>query len=65
MVRSASGRNGNTDLILLDLNLPDLDGISLCEIFRRNPETATVPIMMLTAWSSEGSRILGLERYNC
>jgi len=37
------------DLILLDLMLPDLDGISVCELLRRLPSTRTVPILVLTA----------------
>ncbi len=48
------------DLILLDLMLPELDGISVCEILRGHPATATIPIIMLTAWSSALSRQLGL-----
>ena len=48
------------DLILLDLMLPELDGISVCEILRRTPGTAAIPIIMLTAWSSELSRVVGL-----
>ena len=48
------------DLILLDLMLPELDGISVCEILRGHPATAAIPIIMLTAWSSDLSRQLGL-----
>lgn len=49
------------DLVLLDLMLPDLDGFGVCEILRRNPETATLPIMILSAWATTDSRGLGLE----
>lgn len=49
------------DLILLDLMLPDLDGFGVCEILRRDPATATIPIIILSAWSSTDSRHLGLE----
>jgi two-component system alkaline phosphatase synthesis response regulator PhoP len=49
------------DLIVLDLMLPDLDGMAVCEILHRLPSTAPIPIIMLTAWSSELSRIIGLE----
>ena len=49
------------DLILLDLMLPDLDGFGVCEILRRNPVTATIPIIIISAWASQDSRILGLE----
>ena len=49
------------DLILLDLMLPELDGFAVCEILRRDPVTARVPIIMLTALSSELGRFTGLE----
>ncbi len=49
------------DLIVLDLMLPEMDGLSVCEILRRLPSTAPIPIIMLTAWKSELSRIIGLD----
>lgn len=49
------------DIILLDLMLPDLDGFGVCEILRRDPLTATIPIIIVSAWSSPDSRNLGLE----
>ena len=49
------------DLILLDLMLPELDGFAVCEMLRRLPATASIPVIMLTAWTNEQSRILGLE----
>jgi DNA-binding response OmpR family regulator len=49
------------DLIVLDLMLPELDGLAVCEMLQRLPATARIPIIMLTAWSSELSRIIGLE----
>jgi two-component system, OmpR family, alkaline phosphatase synthesis response regulator PhoP len=49
------------DIILLDLMLPDLDGFGVCEILRRDPLTATIPIIVVSAWSSPDSRNLGLE----
>jgi two-component system alkaline phosphatase synthesis response regulator PhoP len=54
-------REALPDLILLDLMLPELDGLAVCEILHRIPSTARIPIIMLTAWSSELSRIIGLE----
>ncbi len=48
------------DLILLDLMLPELDGLSVCEILRRDPDTASIPIIMLTALSNELARLTGL-----
>ena len=49
------------DLILLDLMLPQLDGFGVCEILRRDPVTAAIPIIMVTAMSSQFARLAGLE----
>src|SRR4051812_33842503 len=54
-------RGALPDLIVLDLMLPELDGLAVCEMLHRLPATARIPIIMLTAWSSELSRIIGLE----
>lgn len=54
-------RTSRPDLILLDLMLPDLDGFGVCEILRRDPGTATIPIIIVSAWASTDSRNLGLE----
>ncbi len=54
-------RSSLPDLILLDLMLPELDGMAVCEILRRLPSTAQIPIVMVTAWTSEQSRNLGFE----
>lgn len=44
------------DLILLDLLLPDLDGLSVCEIFARHPATQHIPVIMITAVDSDVTR---------
>jgi DNA-binding response OmpR family regulator len=49
------------DLIVLDLNLPVLDGLDVCRILRQRTATATVPIIMLTARTSETDRVTGLD----
>jgi DNA-binding response OmpR family regulator len=49
------------DLILLDLNLPVLSGVEVCRILRGRPATARVPIIMLTARTSESDRVSGLD----
>ena len=49
------------DLILLDLMLPQSDGFGACEILRRDPATAAIPIIMVTAMSSQFARLAGLE----
>ena len=41
--------------------LPEIDGIGVCKILRRNPETTEVPILMLTAKADEIDRVIGLE----
>jgi DNA-binding response OmpR family regulator len=47
------------DLIVLDVMMPEMNGFEVCEILRRNPETSGIPIIMLTAVSSELSRFAG------
>ncbi len=54
-------RDGAPDLILLDWMLPGLSGIELCRRWRAREETASVPIIMLTARSEEEERVRGLE----
>jgi two-component system phosphate regulon response regulator PhoB len=49
------------DLVLLDWMLPQLSGIEVCRRLRRQPQTRTTPIIMLTARGEEGDRIRGLN----
>ncbi len=66
-----TARDGNTalaevrrqrpDLILLDLNLPDVAGTEICRRLRRDPGTQTIPIMMITARGEEIDRVVGFE----
>ncbi|MGK2285185.1 phosphate regulon transcriptional regulator PhoB [Pedomonas sp. V897] len=49
------------DIAILDWMIPYLSGIEVCRRLRRMPETANMPILMLTARSEEGDRIRGLE----
>jgi two-component system alkaline phosphatase synthesis response regulator PhoP len=49
------------DLILLDLMLPQMDGLEVCRILRSQPQTADLPVIMLTAKTEEADRIVGLE----
>ncbi len=48
-------------LIVLDVMLPEIDGLEVCKILRRDPATAAIPILMLTAKAAEVDRVLGLE----
>jgi two-component system alkaline phosphatase synthesis response regulator PhoP len=49
------------DLILLDLMLPQVDGLEICRNLRSHPQTSQVPIIMITAKTEESDRIVGLE----
>jgi len=49
------------DLIILDLNLPVLGGLEVCRLLRTRPATAKTPIIMLTARTTEGDRVQGLD----
>ncbi len=49
------------NLVVLDLMLPGLSGVEVCRILRERPETAKLPILMLTAKAGEADRVLGLE----
>lgn len=49
------------DLLILDLMLPDFSGLELCRSLRGTPETAHLPILMLTAKAGEADRVVGLE----
>ncbi len=48
-------------LIVLDLMLPEVDGLEVCKILRRDPQTSAIPIIMVTAKAAEIDRVLGLE----
>lgn len=54
-------RQHNPDLILLDLMLPDFDGLEVCRRLRQDPKTRDIPIIMLTAKSGDDDIVHGLE----
>ncbi len=49
------------DIILLDITMPDMDGYEVCRRLRAKPETAHVPVMMLTAHDSLDEKVKGFE----
>jgi len=49
------------DLLILDLMLPDADGLEICKELRKNSKTVSIPIIMLTAKGEETDKIIGLE----
>jgi DNA-binding response OmpR family regulator len=57
----AKARDAKPDLVVLDLMLPGMDGLLICQALRREPKTAAMPIIMLTARGEESERIAGLE----
>lgn len=54
-------RTETPDLIVLDIMLPGLDGLSICRMVRHDAATAHIPIIMLTARGTEVDKIVGLE----
>jgi DNA-binding response OmpR family regulator len=54
-------RAGSHDVVILDLQLPGLDGLSLCAELRRDKRTRSLPVIMLTARGDEADRVVGLE----
>ncbi|WP_243312256.1 response regulator [Fundidesulfovibrio agrisoli] len=54
-------RRQRPDLVLLDIMLPGADGFEVCRSIKRDPKTAQVPVIMLTARGEEVDRIVGLE----
>jgi len=54
-------RKDPPDLILLDLMLPGMDGLLVCQALRQDPTVAAIPVIMLTARGEESDRVRGLE----
>ncbi len=54
-------RREKPDLVILDIMLPDSDGLDICKSIRSHPELAHLPVIFLTARASETDRIVGLE----
>ncbi len=68
VITASNGEDGlaraheeHPDLIVLDIMLPGLDGLSLCRIIQRDAELAHIPVIMLTARGMEVDKIIGLE----
>ena len=54
-------RAGSFQVVVLDLQLPGMDGLSLCGEIRRDKRTRSLPVIMLTARGDEADRVVGLE----
>jgi DNA-binding response OmpR family regulator len=57
----SEARRSSPDLVVLDLLLPEMNGYGVCENLRRNPATASVPIVMMTVLPGQFPRLVGLE----
>jgi DNA-binding response OmpR family regulator len=54
-------RNHHVDVVVLDLMLPGMSGLDVCQALRGDPATAGIPVIMLTARADEADRVKGLE----
>lgn len=59
--RDALAKAPKADLVLLDIMLPEIDGLEVCRRLKSSPQTSGIPIIMLTAKAEEIDRVLGLE----
>lgn len=59
--REALAKAPKADLVLLDIMLPEIDGLEVCRRLKSSPQTNGIPIIMLTAKAEEIDRVLGLE----
>src|SRR5690349_321743 len=57
----ALGTRQRPDLIVLDLMMPNMDGLEVCRQLKADPRTEEIPIIMLTAKAAETDRVVGLE----
>tara|TARA_B100001559_G_scaffold37830_1_gene28259 strand:- start:164 stop:856 length:693 start_codon:yes stop_codon:yes gene_type:complete len=49
------------DLVILDLMIPEINGLEVCKVIRKDPATESIPVVMCTAKASEIDKVLGLE----
>jgi len=54
-------RTETYDLVLLDLMLPDMDGLDICKFLKRDPKTAVLPVVIVTAKREDADVVVGLE----
>lgn len=56
-----AARKEHPDIIILDLMLPGMDGLEVCKSLKKEDQTASIPIIMLTAKTKEADKVVGLE----
>jgi DNA-binding response OmpR family regulator len=54
-------QKSSPDLVLLDLMMPEIDGLEVCKVMKKDEKYSAIPIIMLTAKTEEGDKVLGLE----
>jgi len=54
-------RAEHPDLVVLDIMLPRLDGLAVCRLIRKNPESVSLPIIILSARGTQGDKMVGLD----
>src|SRR5574341_336725 len=54
-------RERKPDLVILDIMLPGLDGLTVCRLVRKDPDVAHIPIIMLPARGTQGDKMVGLD----
>jgi two-component system phosphate regulon response regulator PhoB len=57
----ALAKNDPPKVIILDLMMPEMSGVEVCRALRRNPSTSRIPVLMLTAKSTEEDKVVGFE----
>jgi two-component system response regulator RpaA len=57
----ALSQQNRPDLIVLDVMMPDLDGFTVCQRLRQNPQTTHIPVLMLTALSTTKDKVAGFD----
>lgn len=53
--------NDPPDLVLLDVSMPDMDGYAVTSLLKADPRTSAIPIIMVTAHTGRGARVVGLH----
>ncbi|NJP04545.1 MAG: response regulator [Chloroflexaceae bacterium] len=56
-----AARNQHPDAVVLDVDLPELDGYAVCRALKEDPQTSHIPIVMLTRYDDAKNALAGLE----
>ena len=57
----ALAQQNHPDMVVLDVMMPDLDGFTVCQRLRQNPQTHPIPILMLTALGMTKDKVTGFD----